>query len=159
MCLSSLLSITTSARKRKWPLAIAVIVAVTGMAYSLLWPPVVRHDVVRYSSHPLFHTALSRYLERIHPVAHYWYWVTPGDIWGTLRASQTIGWGYLGGHIFSARCVPAATRHAVHPASDRQGHSSVSPPSKLSPPSIQAISVGDTRALRDAAFSGGSVWD
>ncbi len=101
MCLSSLLSITTSARKRKWPLAIAVIVAVTGMAYSLLWPPVVRHDVVRYSSHPLFHTALSRYLERIHPVAHYWYWVTPGDIWGTLRASQTIGWGYLGG-IYSA---------------------------------------------------------
>ena len=45
-------------------------------AYCLWWAPVVRH-------------------------ARYGYWVYPGDIWGTFRSAQFIGWGDLGG-IYSA---------------------------------------------------------
>jgi len=44
-------------------------VVVTGMAYSLWWPAVVRHQ----SS----------------------YWATPGDMWYTVRTAHWIGWGSL----------------------------------------------------------------
>jgi hypothetical protein len=44
-------------------------VAGATMAYSLLWGPLVRHHS---------------------------YWVAPGDIWGTLRTAQFVGWGDIG---------------------------------------------------------------
>lgn len=46
--------------------ALCLLVIATGMAYSLLWPEVVRH----------------------HP-----YWLISGDFWGTVRAAHWIGWG------------------------------------------------------------------
>ncbi len=57
-------------RRRAWPLAVTVAFVMIGMAFSLLWGPVVRH----------------------HP-----YWVTPGDLWATYRAAHFVGWGDLGG--------------------------------------------------------------
>jgi hypothetical protein len=57
-------------RRRSWPMAITVLMVAVGMAYSLLWAPVVRH----------------------HP-----YWVVPTDIWSAFRSAHFIGWGDLGG--------------------------------------------------------------
>jgi hypothetical protein len=57
-------------RRRAWPLIVAGTFIMAGMAYSLLWAPVVRH----------------------HP-----YWVTPGDLWATYRDAHFVGWGDLGG--------------------------------------------------------------
>jgi hypothetical protein len=57
-------------RRRAWPVMVAVAFIVAGMAYSLLWAPVVRH----------------------HP-----YWITPGDLWATYRDAHFVGWGDLGG--------------------------------------------------------------
>jgi len=50
-----------------WLAFVTLAVVATGMAYTLWWPTVVRH--------------------------HSWYWVEPGDIWGTVRASHWILWG------------------------------------------------------------------
>ncbi|HXX91739.1 MAG TPA: hypothetical protein VEI83_16090 [Acidimicrobiales bacterium] len=52
-----------------WLTATAFLVVVTGMAYSLWWPAIVQ--------------------------GHSWYWLYPGDIWGTVRAAHWIGWGDL----------------------------------------------------------------
>src|ERR1700689_1558611 len=60
----------TRLRRRAWPLAMTVAFVVTGMAFSLFWAPVVRHQS---------------------------YWLTPGDLWGTYRAAHFVGWGDLGG--------------------------------------------------------------
>lgn len=59
---------------RAWPLAMTLVVVILGMAYSLLWGPVVDHESL---------------------------WVVPGDIWGTFFAAHYVGWGYLGG-IYTA---------------------------------------------------------
>jgi hypothetical protein len=61
-------------RRRAWPLAMTVALVVTGMAYSLLWAPVVRHHS---------------------------YWINPGDLWATYRGAHVVGWGDLGG-VYSA---------------------------------------------------------
>jgi hypothetical protein len=45
------------------------LVVAVGMAYSVWWPPLVQH--------------------------HSWYWITPGDIWSTVRGAHFIGWGGL----------------------------------------------------------------
>jgi hypothetical protein len=50
-----------------WLLTVATVVVLTGMAYSLWWATVVRHQG--------------------------WYWVVPGDTWGTVRAAHWIDWG------------------------------------------------------------------
>lgn len=52
-----------------WLIGLTLAVMGTGMAYSLLWPPVVRHK--------------------------HWYWLTPGDLWSTVRAAHYVGWGGL----------------------------------------------------------------
>lgn len=52
-----------------WLVVLTAGVVVTGMAYSLWWPAVVRHQ----SS----------------------YWATPGDMWYTVRTAHWIGWGSL----------------------------------------------------------------
>ena len=52
-----------------WILAVTSLVILTGMAYTLWWPAVVRH----------------------HPS----YWLVPGDIWGTIRAAHWVDWGGL----------------------------------------------------------------
>jgi hypothetical protein len=57
-------------RRRAWPLVTTVAFVVTGMAFTLLWAPVVRHHS---------------------------YWLTPGDLWSTYRAAHFVGWGDLGG--------------------------------------------------------------
>lgn len=57
-----------SSRDTGWLIALSVLVVVIGMAYTLWWPPVVRH----------------------HP-----YWTIPGDIWYTVRTAHWIGWGSL----------------------------------------------------------------
>lgn len=56
------------------PVAATCMVVLTGMAYTLLWAPLVRH----------------------HP-----YWITPADLWGAYRSAHFIGWGYVGG-VYSA---------------------------------------------------------
>jgi hypothetical protein len=56
-------------RRRAWPIAVTVVSLVTGMAYCLLWAPVVRHSQG---------------------------WVVPWDIWGAYRSAHFIGWGDLG---------------------------------------------------------------
>jgi hypothetical protein len=56
-------------RRRGWPLLFALITVATGMAFSFVWAPVVRH-----------HTG----------------WVVPGDIWGTFRSAHYVAWGDIG---------------------------------------------------------------
>jgi len=55
--------------RRRWALAGSVVLVATGLAYSFFWGPVVHHVDA---------------------------WLTPGDIWGTLRAAHWIGWGDIG---------------------------------------------------------------
>ena len=50
-----------------WLVTVGVMVVLTGMAYSLWWAAVVRHNGL--------------------------YWVVPGDTWGTVRAAHWIDWG------------------------------------------------------------------
>ena len=54
---------------RSWPLLVSVATVATGMAYSLLWAPIVRHQSA---------------------------WVTPGDIWAMFRGAHYVAWGDLG---------------------------------------------------------------
>jgi hypothetical protein len=55
--------------RRKWPIVVTVAVLVTGMAYGLWWPTVVRHHD---------------------------YWLYSGDIWSAYRSAHYIGWGAFG---------------------------------------------------------------
>jgi len=55
--------------RRRWPVVVTLLVLGTGMAYSLLWGPVVRH-----------HQA----------------WIFSGDLWGAYRSAHYIGWGAIG---------------------------------------------------------------
>jgi len=57
-------------RRRAWPLAVTVAFVLLGMAYTLWWAPVVRHQA---------------------------YWLDPGDLWATYRGAHYVGWGDLGG--------------------------------------------------------------
>lgn len=52
--------------RRRWALVFTLATVVTGMAYSLLWAPVIRHQSA---------------------------WVTPGDIWATFRGAHYVAWG------------------------------------------------------------------
>jgi hypothetical protein len=56
-------------RRRRVALAFAALVCLSGMAYSLFWGN-------------LFH--------------HGWYWVQPGDLWGTFHTAQFVSWGDIG---------------------------------------------------------------
>ena len=60
------------------PGAMTVLTVVSGMAFSLLWPDVVRH--------------------------HGAYWITPGDMWDTFRAAHYVGWGGMS-YVYSSRAV------------------------------------------------------
>ena len=59
-----------------WLLAVTATVIASGMAYTLWWSAVVRHQG--------------------------WYWLAPGDIWGTIRAAHWIDWGAFS-YIYSSR--------------------------------------------------------
>jgi len=59
---------------RRWPCAATVALVTIGMAYTLWWAPIVRHQQ---------------------------YFIVPGDIWGTFRAAHVIAWGDIGG-IYAA---------------------------------------------------------
>lgn len=59
-----------------WLLFVTVAVIATGMAYTVFWPAVVRHKP--------------------------WYWVEPGDIWGTVRAAHWILWGSFS-YVYSSQ--------------------------------------------------------
>ena len=59
------------------PIGVSAFGIVLGMAYSLLWAPVVRHTSV---------------------------WITPPDFWATYRAAHYVGWGDLGG-IYGAHAA------------------------------------------------------
>lgn len=63
------LGIRSRLRQRSWPLAITVLSVLTGMAYCLVWGPALVHSQS---------------------------WRISGDIWGTFRSAQFIGWGDLG---------------------------------------------------------------
>ncbi len=54
----------------RWNLMVILFFVVVNMAYTLFWYPLVDHTSV---------------------------WLIPGDIWGTFRAAQDVGWGYIGG--------------------------------------------------------------
>lgn len=85
---------------RRWrPLLASFGLVATGMGYSLLWGPVIRHHS---------------------------YWIMPGDIWGTFRSAQFITWGDIGGiytagtslvtfpGILVALAPPALVAHLFH---------------------------------------------
>ncbi len=57
------------ANRRRAPLVLMAVVVAMTMAYSLSWGPLVRHVSA---------------------------WIAPGDIWGTLRSAQFVGWGDIG---------------------------------------------------------------
>ncbi len=61
-------------RNRKWPVIVTLLVVSTGMAYSLLWAPLVRH----------------------HPS-----WIFSGDIFASYRSAHYIAWGSIGS-VYSA---------------------------------------------------------
>jgi hypothetical protein len=60
------------------PALLTLLTAVSGMAFSLWWPAVVRHNP--------------------------YYWITPGDFWSTLRAAHYVGWGGLS-FVYNSRAV------------------------------------------------------
>jgi len=62
--------VTTPTRIRVVPILLIVVVVVSTMAYSLLWGPLVLHRPD---------------------------WIVKSDIWGTLRTSQFVAWGNIGG--------------------------------------------------------------
>jgi len=55
--------------RRKWPLIVAGLVILTGMAYSLWWAPLTHRGPI---------------------------WITPGDMWRTFRAAHYVAWGDIG---------------------------------------------------------------
>lgn len=57
-------------RSNALPGGVSLVVIATGMAYSILWAPLVHHNAV---------------------------WSTPADFWATYRAAHFVGWGDLGG--------------------------------------------------------------
>jgi hypothetical protein len=57
------------ARPTAWLIGITLLSVFAGMAYSLWWPAVIRHNSL--------------------------YWVTPDDLWSTVRAAHFIQWGGL----------------------------------------------------------------
>lgn len=59
----------TDKRLTSWLIGATFVYAVSGMAYTLWWPAVVRH--------------------------HSTYWATPADIWSTVRAAHFVQWGGL----------------------------------------------------------------
>jgi len=63
------LGVRSRLRERSWPLAVTVLSVLTGMAYCLVWGPDLIHSQT---------------------------WRIPGDIWGTFRSAQFIGWGDMG---------------------------------------------------------------
>jgi len=62
-------AVATRIRRRRWPVVVTMIVLSTGMAYGLLWGPLVRH----VNS-----------------------WIFSGDIWSTYRSAHFIAWGAMG---------------------------------------------------------------
>ncbi len=56
-------------RRRRVPLLFIGVLMAAAMAYAFFWGPVVRHHS---------------------------YWITPGDLWGTFRTAQFVGWGDIG---------------------------------------------------------------
>jgi hypothetical protein len=52
-----------------WTVSVTIAVVLSGMAYSLWWAAVVRHKS--------------------------WYWITPADIWYSVRTAHWIDWGSL----------------------------------------------------------------
>jgi hypothetical protein len=58
-----------SRSRRSWVWIVTVAVVLSGMAYSLWWAAAVRHAS--------------------------WYWITPADIWYSVRTSHWIEWGSL----------------------------------------------------------------
>lgn len=86
------------AARRAVPIAATGLSVAAALAWSLLWQvhtpgcqPAASHGA------PAVMCAFSHHL---HPDGISW-WRTPGDIWGTLRAAQTIVWGNFGG-IYAA---------------------------------------------------------
>jgi hypothetical protein len=61
-------------RGRKWPVVVTLLVLSSGMAYSLLWAPLVRH----------------------HPS-----WIFSGDVFASYRSAHYIAWGSIGS-VYSA---------------------------------------------------------
>jgi len=54
---------------RRWPLIVAGLLVVTGMAYSLWWAPLTHRGPI---------------------------WITPGDLWRTFRSAHYVAWGDIG---------------------------------------------------------------
>lgn len=66
---------TSGGQRLTWWLVMATLsVIITGMAYSFWWSPVVRHTPG--------------------------WWITPGDIWYTVRSAHWVGWGSVS-YVFS----------------------------------------------------------
>ena len=61
-----------------WPALATLLTVVSGMAFSLWWPAVVRHKS--------------------------FYWLTPGDAWTTVRTAHYVGWGALS-YVYQSRAA------------------------------------------------------
>jgi hypothetical protein len=55
--------------RRKWVILLALLLVASGMVYTLVVAPAVDHSSA---------------------------WIVPGDIWGTFRSAQYVGWGDIG---------------------------------------------------------------
>src|ERR1700730_11516135 len=71
-------TVTNRGTKYILPTLLTVLTVISGMAYSLWWPSVVRHQS--------------------------FYWMTPGDLWSTVRTAHYVGWGGLS-FVYSSRAV------------------------------------------------------
>lgn len=92
-------------RRRAWPIIMTAATVISGMAFSLFWAPLVRHDVAKRTVNKQLINALgSRYHSLLHlrpATVHIWYWIMSSDVWVFFRQSKLIVWGYIGG-IYSS---------------------------------------------------------
>ena len=85
-----------------WVVLAVLILAVSGMLYSLEWTRLlgeVAKPLIKCSSgnycYIKNHTLHKAPKWAVHK--SFTWWITPGDLWGTLRATQYVVWGYFGG--------------------------------------------------------------
>ncbi len=117
-------------RLRKWPILVTVVLLVAGMAYSLLWGPVVRHRAT---------------------------WVFPGDIWGAYRSAHFIAWGDVGKRVRGGHAHRHLPRHPAALCSACHAHRKSRYVRELPPLHPAPHRLASARTLRDLDQLHGAV--